>query len=286
MALTSSPIRRASRGWLAAVIASGGGVVALAACSSFGTASTPTPDDGGPPAEAGSRADGASLCDGGVRVIETFDGLTDVTMFHGWTGNPGNAVGALDLATTDDIKSGLAPPYLRVRSTLDGTSKTKATIQRVIALRPSHVTLAFDVGLGAADLYAEYGCAVFLRKADNSGTYFNMHTGSALRRLVQAQAEVEPGAAVLGELSVGSIPDQTSRHIIFQIDVDPANDAVFSTTIVGRDGASTKATPKFALATEVVETAVECGVIYGAHAGVGSGKLEVAVDNVDLTVCP
>jgi hypothetical protein len=289
MALTSPPTCHSSRRVVAALFAGGAGLTLLVACSSFGSASPTSPDEGGTEAaaEAGPSADSAALCKGGVRVTESFDGISDSTLFHGWSVNSGNAVGALDIATNDQILSGVTPPYLRVRSTLTGADSMRATIQRIIKIRPSHVTLAFDValGLGAADFYAEYGCAVFLRKAEQDGTYFNLATSTTDQRL-QARAEVDPGAAILGEVNVGTIAAQQARHVVFQIDVDPANNVVFSTTVGGTDGTLTKAPPSFALATEVVEANVECGVIYGSHAGAGAGKLEVAIDNVDLTVCP
>jgi hypothetical protein len=279
-----------------------GGVTAVTACSSFGSGAAESADagdgatigDGGTSTDGaiddasdGSTGDGAALCDGGVHIAESFAGVSDVSLFHGWSTNPGNHAGTLDIAQTDAIMTGLTAPYLRAQSTITDAGSVRATIQRTIPLRPSHVTLAFDVGLGATDFYGEYGCALFLRRASNDGTYFNIHSDTPDHRHVKAQAEVDPGAISFGTFDVGNIPVGASRRITLNVDVDSTSHAAFTTTIEGPDGAFTSAPLTFELPGEVVETRVECGVIYGARGAFpDSGTLAVAVDNVDLLVCP
>jgi hypothetical protein len=72
----------------------------------------------------------------------------------------------------------------------------------------------------------------------------------------------------------------------FQIDLDPGDLASFTTNVKGKDGESTSATPPFQLATAVAGTDIQCGLTFVSRTEVGTGSVEVAVGNFELTACP
>jgi hypothetical protein len=55
---------------------------------------------------------------------------------------------------------------------------------------------------------------------------------------------------------------------------------------MGKDGESTRATPPFQLATAVAGTDIQCGLTFVSRTEVGTGSVEVAVGNFELTACP
>ena len=61
-----------------------------------------------------------------------------------WKNDPNNHDGTLDVASTDDIGSGVAPPYLRIRADLSRPNKNNMSeaVMRTILGRPSRVRIA------------------------------------------------------------------------------------------------------------------------------------------------
>jgi hypothetical protein len=289
------PKLRVRRCALAALVAGMAAMATLEACSSFGSGESPTTlTEAGTGTDSASNADTAtppvdaavpSVCDGGVHLTESFAGISDPTLFRGWTADPDNPA-VLDIALADDIESGVAPPYLRVRSTITGAGTSRATVHYPIAFRPSHLTVAFDVGLGATDMNAEYGCAVTFRDDAGAGTYLFLRTDDFDRRRVIAKAQKTPSAELLGQAIVGTVPMGVPRRMTFQIDLDPGDLASFTTNVKGKDGESTSATPPFQLATAVASTDIQCGLTFVSRTEVGTGSVEVAVGNFELTACP
>jgi hypothetical protein len=279
--------------WIAGVVGGSSCVLAAAAsCSPFSAGTSPPPVEAGD-GDAGGGGDGnadaalAFACDGGggVHVKEAFTSLTT-----DWKLDSNNHDGTLDVVDTDEIASGLVPPYLRTRSKLSASpkNKTEQAINRTISGRPSLVRIAFSVGLGATDAYAEYGCNVFLRSttggADAPYVYFNSGSDNRLMRLA---AQLTPSNTPKGVLDLGTIAHGTPAQVVLTVDLSATGSVVATATFDSGAQHTSQRLPAFVAPQPdaIDETFVQCGVGFASVIG-PAGTLEVGVDDIDLTVCP
>ena len=264
----------------------------MLACSRFAGTDEPAPDasaegapaDGGAVAPMDAAEAAAALCEGGVHYLETFDGISDVSLFHGFSADDSNsAAGELAIADTDAIEAGLTPPYLLATARFVDGGTARQAITKVTPFRPSRVTVAFDVGLGVSDTYVEYGCGVCLWSSGDASdsTLIDFQTNQGSRTLVLGASTMGTSE---GAVDLVAVPPNTSRHVVLDIVIGSDARLEASGTVSGKDGMDMQRLPSFQAPSAIEATQLSCGILFSSTKG--AGTVEAAIDNVDVTICP